>query len=82
MSKPQDRTVYQNEAGKWVNKRHDADRAGSVHGTQKEANDAAAGMLRKQGGGERTTMGRGGKIVSKDTIKPGNDPKSIRDTEH
>lgn len=82
MSKPQDRTVYQNDAGQWANKRNDAGRASSTHGTQREANAAAAEMLRNQGGGERTTMGRDGKIVSKDTIRPGNDPRSTRDTEH
>jgi hypothetical protein len=39
-------------------------------------------MLGNQGGGELTTMGVKGKIVSKDTIKPGNDPNPPRDTEH
>ena len=39
-------------------------------------------MLGNQGGGELTTMGVKGKIVSKDTIKPGNDPHPPRDTEH
>jgi len=34
------------------------------------------------GGGERTTMGIHGKIVSKDTIAPGNDPNPPRDREH
>jgi hypothetical protein len=38
-------------------------------------------MLGNQGGGELTTMGVKGKIVSKDTIKPGNDPNPPRDTE-
>ena len=34
------------------------------------------------GGGELTTMGIHGKIVSKDTIAPGNDPCPPRDREH
>jgi hypothetical protein len=39
-------------------------------------------MLRNSGGGELTTKGEDGKIRSKDTIAPGNDPKSSTDTEH
>lgn len=82
MAKDRDRVVYQRADGQWANKRIDADRASSLHPTQAEANQAAKEMLQNQGGGERTTMGRDHKIVSKDTIAPGNDPRSIRDTEH
>jgi hypothetical protein len=39
-------------------------------------------MLQNQGGGELTTMGRDGKIRSKDTIPPGKDPYPPRGTEH
>ena len=77
-----DRTVYRRADGTWVNKPNDSSRASSLHRTQKEADKAAREMSRNQGGGEVTTMGRKGRIVSKDTIKPGNDPRSIRDTEH
>ena len=82
MSKSNDRVVYQRSGGTWVNKLASADRASSLHDTQAAANQAAAEMLRNQGGGERTTMGRHGIIVSKDTIAPGNDPRSIHDREH
>lgn len=82
MSKPQDRTVYKREDGQWANKRNDADRASSLHATQGDAADAARDMLHNQGGGELTTMGRGNRIVSKDTIAPGNDPCPPRDREH
>lgn len=82
MAKDHDRTVYRRDDGQWANKRNDSDRASSVHQTQAQANDAAREMLQNQGGGERTTMGIHGKIVSKDTISPGNDPRSTRDTEH
>lgn len=82
MSMGRDRTVWKQGDGMWANKRNDADKASSLHKTQAEANAAAREMLRNQGGGELTTMGRGNKIVSKDTIAPGNDPSSIRDTEH
>ncbi len=83
MSKARDRTVYKRSSdNQWVNKRNDADKASSLHSTQNEANNAAKTMLQNQGGGERTTLGRSGKIVSKDTISPGNDPFPPRDKEH
>lgn len=82
MSKDRDRTIYRRPDGDWANKRNDAGRASSVHDTQKEAIDAARDMLENQGGGELTTKGRDGKIRSKDTIPPGNDPIPPRDKEH
>ncbi|WP_417452171.1 DUF2188 domain-containing protein, partial [Kordiimonas sp.] len=74
MSKDRDRMVYKGTDGAWRNKRHDASRASSVHTTQKAAEAAARSMLQNQGGGELTTKGVNGRIRSKDTIAPGNDP--------
>lgn len=74
--------VYKRPDGTWANKRNDAGKASSVHSTQKDAEKAAREMLTNQGGGELTTKGVGGKIRSKDTISPGNDPFPPRDTEH
>ena len=82
MSKDRDRTVYRRDDGSWANKRNDAGRASSVHGTQREAIQSARDMLGNQGGGELTTKGVDGKIRSKDTISPGMDPFPPRDTEH
>ena len=82
MSKGRDRMVYKNDDGNWANKRNDASKASSVHGTQKKALGAAKGMLTNQGGGELTTKGVNGRIRSKDTIAPGNDPFPPRDTEY
>lgn len=82
MSKGRDRTIYRGSDGKWNNKRNDASRVSSKHGTQKQAEDVAREMLKTQGGGELTTKGLNGKIRSKDTIAPGNDPNPPRDTEH
>ena len=76
------RTVSRRPDGQWANKRNDAEKASGLHKTQKEAEQAAREMLRNQGGGELTTMGVDGKIRSKDTIKPGNDPNPPKDTEH
>jgi hypothetical protein len=74
--------VYRRSDGEWVNKRNDAEKASSLHSTQAAAEEAARQMLRNQGGGELTTKGRDGKIRSKDTIAPGNDPCPPVDTEH
>ena len=82
MSKDRDRTVYRKDDGSWANKRNDAGRASSVHDTQKDAERAAREMLKNQGGGELTTKGVDGRIRSKDTIAPGNDPNPPKDREH
>jgi hypothetical protein len=82
VSKGRDRTVSKQTDGTWANKRNDAQRASSKHATQKEAIGAARGMLGKQGGGELITKGVDGKIRSKDTIAPGNDPNPPKDKEH
>jgi hypothetical protein len=80
--KGRDRTVYQNGDGLWVNKRNDANKAGGLHTKQASAIAEAKSNLENQGGGELTVMGRDHKIRSKDTIAPGNDPRSIKDREH
>lgn len=82
VSKKQDRTVSRRKDGAWENKRNDADRASSLHQTQRDAEAAAREMLKNQGGGELTTKGVDGKFRSKDTIAPGNDPNPPKDREH
>ena len=78
-----DRTVYRRaEDKKWVNKRDDSERASSTHDTQEAAAREATTNLKNQGGGELTTKGLDGRIRSKDTIAPGNDPNPPRDREH
>lgn len=76
------RTVTHRADGSWANKRIGADKASSLHRTQAEAAAAAKQMLRSSGGGELTMMGLDGKIRSKDTIPPGNDPNPPKDKEH
>ena len=82
MSKGRDRAVYQRDDGQWANKRNDTDKASSLRDTQKEAADAAKKMIGNQGGGELSIKGLDGRIRSKDTIPPGNDPNPPRDREH
>lgn len=82
MSKGRDRTISKRPDGNWENKRNDAERASSLHKTQREAIQEAKEMLGNQGGGELTTRGVNGRIRSKDTIAPGNDPNPPKDTEN
>ncbi|MCB2218067.1 MAG: DUF2188 domain-containing protein [Desulfobulbaceae bacterium] len=82
MGKDRDRTVSRRSDGQWANKKHGASKASSLHQTQQEAIDAAKQMLSNQGGGELNVHGRDGKIRSKDTIPPGNDPHPPIDKEH
>jgi hypothetical protein len=77
-----DRMVYRRADGTWVNKLNEASRASSTHETQGAAEVAAREMLKNQGGGELITKGLDGRIRSKDTIPPGNDPLPPRDREH
>ena len=79
MSKDQDRTISRRPDGQWENKRNDADRASTVHSTQRDAIHKARNLLRKQGGGELTVKGRDGQIRQKNTVPPGNDPFPPRD---
>jgi len=82
MSKGKDRMVYRRPDGTWANKRNDAEKASSLHDTQKDAEAAAREMLKNQGGGELITKNINGQIRSKDTIPPGNDPNPPKDKEH
>ena len=70
------------DGDRWAVKKAHAERASSVHDTQREANQRAAEILRNLGGGERITQGRDHKIHSKDTIPPARDPFPPRDNEH
>ena len=77
-----DRTVSKRPDGSWANKKDSASRAGSLHDTQRDAIDTARDMLINSGGGELKVKGVDGKIRSKDTIPPGNDPNPPKDSEH
>jgi hypothetical protein len=83
MSKPQDRTVYRDpKTQEWVNKPHNPVLGETRHDKQGPAVDRAKDMLRNQGGGELTIVGRDKLIRSKDTVAPGRDPFPPRDKEH
>ena len=70
-----------NETGEWKAKREKAERAAAFYDTQADAEKAAKEFSANSGGGEVMTHGLNGKIRSKDTVEPGNDPFPPRDTE-
>jgi hypothetical protein len=82
MQKNNDRIVYKNSEGLWANKSNSASKAAGLHKKQEQAVQEAKLMLENSGGGELIIKGLDGKIRSKDTIEPGNDPRKIKDTEH
>lgn len=70
------RNVVPNRNGGW-DVTGGGKRASAHTGTQAEAIDRAKEIVRNQGGGEVSISGRDGKIRSKDTVAPGNDPRNI-----
>ncbi|MAT94116.1 MAG: hypothetical protein CME59_16160 [Halioglobus sp.] len=76
-----DRYVTKHPAG-WAVKKPGADRASSVHGTQKEAEGRAKEIVGNLGGGEVRIQNRQGQWRDSDTVPPGNDPCPPRDRKH
>jgi hypothetical protein len=62
------RIVCRRPDGNWAQKRLDADRAASVHPTEREAQQVAGAQPRWSGGGELITTSEGGQIRAKDTV--------------
>ena len=67
--------MSQRDDGSWANKKDGAQRATSLHNTQKQATDAARAALKVSGGGELKVKNEDGRIPSKDTVAPAHDPR-------
>lgn len=78
MTNPNDRHVVPNANGGWDVKANGAQRASAHADTQAEAQARARQIVSNAGGGEMLTHGRDGQIRAKDTINPGNDPRSSK----
>ncbi|MDX9973786.1 MAG: DUF2188 domain-containing protein [FCB group bacterium] len=76
-----DRYVVKHPDG-WAVKAGGAERASSVHNTQKEAEEAAKTIVGNLGGGEVRIQGEDGKWRDSDTVAPGNDPNPPKDKKH
>jgi hypothetical protein len=72
-----DRHVVKHDDG-WAVVKEDHQRASAVKPTQREARQRAREIVGNLGGGEMVTHGENGKIREKDTIAPGNDPRSSK----
>ncbi len=70
------------ETGKWNIKKEGASRSSGSADTQREAEKIAKQYSGNSGGGEVRVHGLDGKIRDSDTVKPGNDPKSSKDSKH
>lgn len=76
-----DRFVVKHPKG-WTVKAGGADRASSLHPTQKAAEQAAKQIVRKNGGGEVRIQGANGQWRDSDTVSPGRDPHPPKDKKH
>ena len=76
-----DRYVVRHPQG-WAVKAPGAERASSLHETQKAAEQAARQTVRKNGEGEVRIQGVNGKWRDSDTVPPGNDPNPPLDQKH
>lgn len=66
----------------WRVVREGADRASATAATQHEAEKLAKQFAGNSGGGEVRIHSPRGPIRDSDTVAPGGDPRSIRDTKH
>lgn len=81
MANENDRFVVKHEEGGAV-KKPGAERASSVHDTQKEAEKRAKEIVKNLGGGEVRIQRRSGPFRDSDTVPRGNDPNPPRDRRH
>lgn len=68
--------------GIWQTKKEGAKKVSSFADTQKEAEKKAKLFAGNSGGGEVRIHGLNGKIRDSDTVAPGKDPRSIKDTKY
>lgn len=81
MAKNNDRYVVNHEDG-WAVKKAGAERASSIHDTQKEAEKRAKQIVENLGGGEVRVQRKNGSFRDSDTMPHGNDPNPPRDRRH
>jgi len=77
-----DRYVVNHPDG-WAVKKPGAQRPSNVYPTQRDAEQRAKEIVGNLGGGEvRIQRKNSGEWRDSDTVKPGNDPRSSKDTKH
>ncbi|MEA3426554.1 MAG: DUF2188 domain-containing protein [Bacteroidota bacterium] len=70
------------DTGKWNIQKEGGQRSSGSADTQKAAEKQAKEYAANSGGGEVRIHGLDGKIRDSDTVEPGNDPSSSKDTKH
>jgi len=70
------------DTGKWNIQKEGGVKSSGSASTQKEAEKIAKDYASNSGGGEVRIHGLDGKIRDSDTVAPGNDPSSSKDTKH
>jgi hypothetical protein len=70
------------DTGKWNIQKEGGEKSSGSANTQKEAEKIAKEYAANSGGGEVRIHGLDGKIRDSDTVAPGNDPSSSKDTKH
>ncbi|MHC1751236.1 DUF2188 domain-containing protein [Humidesulfovibrio sp.] len=66
----------------WAVKKAHSERASGVFSTQAEAERRAKEIVSGLGGGEVRLQGNNGRWRDSDTVAPGNDPRSSKDSKH
>lgn len=67
----------------WNVQKEGGKKASAIASTQKQAEDIAKKFSSNNGGGEvRIHRPNGGPIRDSDTVRPGKDPRSVKDTKH
>lgn len=79
MARRNERHVSPHPDGGWQVTKPGSDRASARTGTQADAVDRAAEILKNDGGGEVVIHRPDGSIRDSDTVHPGNDPLPPRD---
>jgi Uncharacterized protein conserved in bacteria (DUF2188) len=70
------------DTGKWNIQKEGGEKSSGSANTQKEAEKIAKSYASNSGGGEVRIHGLDGKIRDSDTVVPGNDPITSKDTKH
>lgn len=70
------------DTGNWNIQKEGGVKSSGSASTQKEAEKIAKEYAANSGGGEVRIHGLDGKIRDSDTVAPGNDPSSSKDTKH
>lgn len=70
------------QTNQWNIQKEGASRSSGSASTQRQAEEIAKSYAANSGGGEVRIHGLNGKIRDSDTVAPGNDPGSSKDTKH